>query len=297
MKPDLDNLVGQPMNIDSGDAGANDAGKTEDKSTIRSLARSIHVIQAINRHGSLALTEIARATGIPFPTAYRIVNTLIEEGLIEREPTRKRYRPTALIQSLACGFQNHDRLVNVARPIMTEFTQKYHWPLSVVTRVGNKMVVRYHTSWHTTLTFNNYYPGWQVPLLASASGQVYIAFAEDHIQESLLSQANVMEGVSDPFILKEFQSGRACQRIRDAGYATVSKAHFSANPGKTSSLAVPLFEGGELVGSLALVFFANGMSLEKAAEDFFGAIEDVAGRIDEELRRTPAQFDGLRSLN
>jgi len=271
--------------------------KDEDKSTIRSLARSIHVIQAINRYGSIALTDIARVTGIPFPTAYRIINTLIQEGLIEREPGRKRYRPTALIQSLACGFQNHDRLVNVARPIMTDFTQRHHWPLTVVTRVGDKMVVRYHTSWHTTLTFNNYYPGWQVPLLASASGQAYLAFAEDHIQEALLAQANVMEGVMDPFVLREFQSGRACQRIREVGYSAIAKAQFSANPGKTSSIAVPLFEGGELVGALALVYFANGMTLDKAVTDFLEPLRATAQSIGEELLRTPTQFDGMHSLN
>ena len=287
------------MNLTTDETGASpdDGPKTEDKSTIRSLARSIHVIQAINRHGSLALTEIAKAAGIPFPTAYRIVNTLVEEGLIEREPGRKRYRPTALIQSLACGFQNHDRLVNVARPLMTEFTQQHHWPLCLVTRVGNKMVVRYHTSGHTTLTFSNYYPGWQVPLLASASGQVYVAFAEDDVQTSMLAQSHVMEGVSDPFILREFQTRRACQRIRDAGYAAVSKAHYSANPGKTSSIAVPVFERGELVGSLALVFFANGMALDKAANDFLAEIQNVAARIDTELQRNPVQYNHLYAIN
>lgn len=271
--------------------------KEEDKSTIRSLARSIHVIQAINRYGSIALTDIARVTGIPFPTAYRIINTLIQEGLIEREPGRKRYRPTALIQSLACGFQNHDRVVNVARPIMTEFTHRHHWPLTVVTRVGDKMVVRYHTSWHTTLTFSNYHPGWQVPLISSASGQAYLAFAESHIQEALLKQSDAMEGVMDPFVLHEFQSGRACQRIREQGYSAVAKAQFSANPGKTSSIAVPLFEGRELIGSLALVYFANSMALDKAVTDFLEHLRDVARAIGEELVRTPAQFDGVNSLN
>lgn len=272
-------------------------GKDDDKSTIRSLSRSIHVIQAINRYGSIALTDIAKITKIPFPTAYRIINTLIQEGLIEREPGRKRYRPTALIQTLACGFQNHDRLVNVARPIMTEFTHRHHWPLTVVTRVGDKMVVRYHTSGHTTLTFNNYYPGWQVPLLASASGQAYLAFAEDHIQEALLGQANAMEGVMDPFVLREFQNGRASARIREKGYSAIAKAQFSANPGKTSSIAVPLFEGRELVGSLALIYFANSMTLDKAVADFLEPLRDVAVMIGEELLRTPAQFDGMQSLN
>ena len=258
------------------------ATAADEKSVVRSLVRSIHVIQAINLHGSLSLTEIARLARIPFPTAYRIVNTLLQEGLIEREPLRKQYRPTALIQSLACGFQNHDRLVTIARPVTAAFTDRYHWPLSVVTRVGTKMVVRYSTSVQTTLTFNNYYPGWQVPLLASASGQVYLAFAADHVRANLLEQSTTLRS-PDSLMLSKFQDGSAGERIRKDGYAAVAKTHYSANPGRTSSLAVPIFDGEELAGSLALVFFANAMTLDRAIKDFLEPLKVVADQIGKGL--------------
>jgi IclR family mhp operon transcriptional activator len=263
---------------------------SDDKDIIRSLIRSIHVIQAINVHGSLGLTEIAKSAGIPFPTAYRIVNTLLREGLIEREPSRKQYRPTALIQTLACGFQNHDRLVSVARPATIAFTDRYHWPLTLVTRVGNKMVVRYSTNDRTTLTFNNYYPGWQVPLVASASGQVYLAFAEDRVRENLLGQSQSVSG-HDAFMLQKFQNGSAGREIRENGYAAVSKTYYSANPGKTSSLAVPIFEGEELVGSLAMVFFASAMTLPNAIAEFLGPLREVAAQIKQGLHDQPDMAD------
>lgn len=277
----------------TGDNFANaigDDGDSREKDMVRSLSRSIHVIQAINRHGSLGLTEISRAAKIPYPTAYRIVNTLIEEGLIEREPTRKRYRPTALIQTLACGFQNHDRLVGVARPLIGRFTQQYHWPLTVVTRVGNKMVVRDSTSTQTTLTFNNYYPGWQVPLLASASGQVYFSFASAGEQQELLRQSRAREEAFDALVLKDFGSGTATARIREQGYAAVSHTPYSANPGKTSSIAVPLFEGERLVGSLAMVYFANSMPLAEAIAQFIAPIRAVSQQIGDQLSRSAFDF-------
>jgi IclR family mhp operon transcriptional activator len=262
----------------------------DDKDIIRSLIRSIHVIQAINVHGSLGITEIAKCAGIPFPTAYRIVNTLLREGLIEREPSRKHYRPTALIQTLASGFQNHDRLVSIARPAMMAFTDQHHWPLTLVTRVGNKMVVRYSTNDRTTLTFNNYYPGWQVPLLSSASGQVYLAFAQDRIRGNLLGQFQSVSG-HDAFTLQDFQDGAAIRKIQENGFAAVSKTYYSANPGKTSSLAVPLFQGDELVGSLAMVFFTSAMPLSKAIADFFGPLGDVAAQINQSLQDQPDPDD------
>ncbi|WP_084591962.1 helix-turn-helix domain-containing protein [Novosphingobium sp. MBES04] len=185
-----------------------------EKDTIRSLSRSIHVIQAINRYGSLGLSEIAKAANVPMPTAFRIINTLIEEGLVERERERRKYRPTALIQTLACGFQNHDRLVNAARTVMSDFTHLHHWPLSIVTRVGNRMVVRYHTAAQTTLTYNNYYPGWQVPILASASGQVYVAYTDELTRARLIDSAAELEEAYGQYMLEQFQSGAATRRIR-----------------------------------------------------------------------------------
>ena len=49
--------------------------------------------------------DIAKRAKVPYPTACRIVQTLLHEGLIEREPARKHYRPTPLIQSLSNGFR------------------------------------------------------------------------------------------------------------------------------------------------------------------------------------------------
>src|SRR3546814_12540474 len=89
---------------------------------IRSISRAIAVLQAINRGGSLTMMEIARASAVPYPTACRIVQTLLHEGLVERESARKRYQPTALVPQLAHGFPGHGALVAATRPHIAELT-------------------------------------------------------------------------------------------------------------------------------------------------------------------------------
>lgn len=264
-----------------------DADDTRDKDhSIRSIARCIAVLQAINRGSGLTLTEIARSAAIPHPTATRIIKTLIDEGLIEQEPARKRYRPTALVQTLSCGFQNHDRLVVVARPHIMRLTQQFNWPVSLATRVGQAMVVRDSTSTITSLTFNNYYPGWQVPLLPSASGRAYFSFAPQSEQAELLKQYRATGQGIDPLTLRTFESGEAQRKIREQGYAAVARNHYSANPGKTSSIAVPLFEGDRLVGSLAMIFFANAMSMTDAIERLLPPLRMTAETIGGNLLAT-----------
>ena len=84
--------------------------------------------------------EIAKSAEVPYPTACRIVQTLLYEGLIEQEPARKRYRATALVQTLATGFQHDDELVRLARPHIIALTKKVGWPVSVAIRVGRQMM-------------------------------------------------------------------------------------------------------------------------------------------------------------
>ena len=260
-----------------------DDRKSERDGSIRSISRAIAVLQAINRNGALTLTEIADLAVIPHPTATRIVRTLLEERLIEREPSRKRYRPTALIQSLSCGFQNHDLLVTISRPHIAALTRLIDWPISVVTRVGQSMVVRESTSALTSLTFTNYYPGWQVPLLPSSSGRVYFAFASPDEQEELLKAYRVDQRGIDNLTLREFESGEATAKIRQQGYATATRTQYSANPGKTSSIAVPIFQNERLLGALTMVFFANALSIPDAIRRFLQPLRDCAETIGSEM--------------
>lgn len=71
---------------------------------IRAISRGLAVLQAVNRHGGLTMMEIAQLSEVPYPTACRIVQTLLHEGMLEREPGRKRYRATASVLTLSSGF-------------------------------------------------------------------------------------------------------------------------------------------------------------------------------------------------
>ncbi len=262
---------------------------SDDKS-IRSISRALAVLRAINRSSALTLTEIASAAELPYPTALRIVRALVDEGVIEREPNRKRYRPTPLIQALAYGFQNHDRLVVTARPHIEALTEKVHWPISIVTRVGNSMVVRDSTSAQTPLTFNHYYPGWQVPLTVSASGRAFLAHAGPEVRRQLVAHYKSIATSAEFATLKAFEEEGEARRILEQGYAAVARTGYSANPGRTSSIAVPLFIGDELAGTVTLVFFSAAMPLAEAVKRFVAPLRATAAAIGADMAALPDEL-------
>lgn len=253
---------------------------------IRAITRGLSVLQAINRGGSITMMEIARTSRVPYPTACRIVQTLLHEGMIEREPARKRYRATALVQSLASGYHDESRLVAVARPHIEALCEQLLWPISITSRVGAHMMVRDSTHTKTSLTLNNYYPGFTLPIMECSSGKAYMAFCDDDEREQLLEGLRTIEGAAEKMATLLLSNDSLLREIRTKGFATQSRNAYTANPGKTSSIAVPLFRDGKVAGSIVLIFFAVAMPMEKAIAQFLEPLKQTARAISAELDST-----------
>lgn len=253
---------------------------------IRSLSRGIAVLQAINRGNSLSMMEIARTSEVPYPTACRIVQTLLYEGLIEREPARKRYRPTSLTQTLAYGFQGDANLAEVARAHLVELTRVLGWPVSISTHVGHSMVIRDSTHSLTALTFNNYYPGYALPVLECASGLVFISHMQPEARKSLLHTLKLMENSKWRHAVSLLEHEGLADEVRANGYATRGNNLFTNNPGKTSSIAVPLLQNGEAVAALTLAFFSAATKMTDAVRQFVDPLKQAAQAIEHDLARS-----------
>ncbi len=255
----------------------------EKDSTIRAVRRALLVLQAVNRLRSSTLRELANETGLPYPTTFRIVQTLMGEGMIEQEPYRKRYRPTELVKSLSLGFQEDDRLLNAAIEPMDEFTSTYFWPIAISVRVGNRMMVKHSTHALTSQTFVNYFPGHTVPLFGGASGQAYLAFCDEQERQTLLSGSVGQGSDTDPNRLLFFSSGELLAKIRKNGYADVARGSYNDTPGKTSTIAVPVFYRGRLRACLAIVFFASAHSIQDAVAKYLAPLQQLSLTITKAL--------------
>ncbi|WP_448584947.1 IclR family transcriptional regulator domain-containing protein [Thermaurantiacus sp.] len=262
-------------------------GEPERDGHVRALARGLQVLKVINRGGSVTMMQISRGAGIPYPTAVRIVDTLIAEGMVEREPARKRYRPTALVRALASGYREADDLVAAARPIIVELTRRFLWPVSISTRVGGMMMVQDSTHQLTTLTFHNYAPGFTLPLSECASGKVWLAFADPDDLETVKAGLAHGDGPAERMARLLLAGDNFLQRIRARGYATQARNAYTATPGKTSSLAAPLFRRGKVAGAMSLIFFSAAMSMREAEARYAAALLDAANRLSTELDSLP----------
>lgn len=254
---------------------------------VRAISRGLAVLQAVNRGGSITMMEICRNATIPYPTACRIVQTLMDEGMIEREPARKRYRPTALVRTLSFGYQEDGDLVAVARPHIVALTNRLSWPVAIATRVGPVMMVRDSTHKLTSLTLHNYAPGFTLPIIECSTGKAYLAFCDEEERNVVLQGMRQMDGPAERMALLLTSQGRMLQDIRARGFATQARNTYTATPGKTSSIAVPLRQHNRVIGALALIFFASAVSMKEAEARFVAALQDTANAIAADLGAIP----------
>ena len=261
----------------STDSSHRSGAAMSDKVPIRTVSRSITVLRAINRHGSLNVMSIARASGLSYPTAFRIVQTLMHEGLVEREPSRKHYRPTVLVQELSVGYRPHSKLVSIARPYLETLTKEIDWPVSIATHVGMNMVLRDSTHAATTLTFDHYPPGFTFPLLYSASGHLFLAHASDETREQILHWVGETENAESD--LTHFPTEPTLERIREQGYAAVEWGRYNLNPGRTSAISVPIFSDDGFEAALTLIYFAAAMKQPIAIDRYLAPLQKTAEAI------------------
>ena len=256
---------------------------------IRVVTRTLNVLKAINRGRSMTMMEIARACDLAYPTTCRIVQSLVCEGFVEMEPQRKAYRPTALVQSLSYGFQGENAFAAAARPSIVALTQEIGWPATISTRVADSMVIRDSTHSLTTMTFAQYYPGFAMPIWGSASGKVHLACCDPDERQSIIDSMRLKRDSSlDPAVLDDQYIDDMVKNVRRVGFATMMHTQFTTDPGKTSSVAVPLKRGEAYVAALAIVFFSSAMSPAQAVDQYMPAIRRTQDAIGQATAAVPA---------
>ena len=69
---------------------------------------------------------------------------------------------------------------------------------------------------------------------------------------------------------------RILDKIRERGLGAQDKLKHTANPGRTSSISAPIFDGDFLTGTLTLIYYASAMPLDRAVDQFGDTVKEYA---------------------
>ena len=145
------------------------------------------------------------------------------------------------------------------------------------------MVVQDATHDLTPLTFSEYHPGYSIPIESSASGKAYLAFTDPKKRQHIIDEIKRASLDSSSEILTESLKEPLFKMILEDGYASFVRNPHAKDPGKRSSIAVPLYRDDMLVGVLTLLFFSTTMRVVDAFKQYEKSIFEAQTKINRDL--------------
>ncbi|PCH93815.1 MAG: transcriptional regulator [Rhodobacteraceae bacterium] len=248
--------------------------------TVRALMRGLDILRYINTNGAAKPAQIAQETGIPRPTVYRLLETLEEAGYVYYSASSNRVRVTRLAASLGDGFAMTSRMCQIAAPLFAQYSPKIIWPLDVTVYDNAAMVIQETTHGRSPLSIDHGMVGYRLPMLRTSAGRCYLGLCPAEERDLILEHLRRLNDPLDmPFFAPEFLD-RMLQEVQERGIAMRDAAEFRP---KTSSIALPIWSSGLLVGCLSMIWVKQAMPLSEVLHSYEAPLREITQRISQEL--------------
>ena len=244
---------------------------------VRAFERGLAVLAALNRLGTATALELARASGVPRATVYRLLQTLLEEGYVARSPSDDRFRLRLKVRSLSEGFEDEHWIGAVAAPALLALTRRILWPCDLATLEGARMVIRESTHRSAPLSIDRNMVGVRLPLLESSTGLAYLAFASDAERTALLRLLAVSNDPEDALARDPAAAARRIVATRRRGYGLRQGGPLWSH---TGSIALPLRCRARVVGCVAVIWMARAIRQEDGVRRCLEPLRETAREIE-----------------
>jgi DNA-binding IclR family transcriptional regulator len=234
--------------------------------------RIVRVLETFTAERSMqSATEIGRRAGLPSSTAHRIVDELVAAGLLERDEDRRVHLGMRLWE-LALRGSTALRLRQAALPHMERVQARIreHTQLAVLEQDEALFLERLS---HPDAGANITRVAGRLPLHASSSGLVLLAYAPSTLRERVLARplrALAPETVTDAARLR-----RLLADVRRTGVVIAPGSVEAVSTG----VAVPIRDAGTVVAALSVV-----LPRETPPEPAIAALRDAAAAVEAALR-------------
>jgi IclR family mhp operon transcriptional activator len=250
---------------------------------VRGLTRGLDLLRALNASGSGRATssELSKLTGLHRTTVRRMLETLVDEGYVRRSESDDNFRLTLKVKELSEGFTDSERISTVATPVMGELLKNVVWPSDLSTPDGDGMQICESTRRFSPLSFHRSMVGRRLPFLVTAAGRAYFAYCSEHEREQILQVLRSKDDIEGRLAMDERFISHLIRTVRAEGFGTNDGEWASEK--KIGAIAMPIFDGERVLGSLNVVYLAHAVSLKLASKTFVEPLRNAVDKISLEL--------------
>jgi IclR family pca regulon transcriptional regulator len=229
---------------------ANDAAKRQaighGSYFVEALARGLTVIRSFGQDRSaMTLSDVARATGLPKPTARRVLHTLVDLGYAETDG--RAFSLTSSVLSLAAAYLGSDIVSTVLQPACERINKATGESCFVTVLDRQDIVMIAHASSRFPVGLVSSI-GMRMPAFSTAAGRVMLGMlSDDELDERLKSMR--LKGPTKFTLTDKAKLRSIIMRGRTDGYC-ISKQEAQIG---FCAIAVPLRRiGGGAVGAMCV---------------------------------------------
>ena len=235
----------QPDHSDGPDKSTPEKRQHSTLSSVRNAARLLKEFSYGSRE--IGVTELARRLGIGKSTAHRLLHTLAEERLLERDPYTGSYRLGLAMYELGASVSMHTDIHEASAPVLEQLRNATRETVQIGVLDGREVVyVERRESPQTLRLFGRI--GHRNDAHCTSTGKVLLAYlpkpALQKLMEGWVLNAQTPHTITDPAVLLA-----QLDEIRRRGWAEqANETEIGA-----ASIAAPIRNGlGEVVASLSV---------------------------------------------
>jgi IclR family transcriptional regulator, mhp operon transcriptional activator len=263
---------------------------------MRAVARTLHVLQALNDHNGSTVTELMRRTALSRQAIYRILETLIEAGFVAAGRVPHTYKLTSRVRSLSRGYGDEALVAEVAAPVLDQLQKKVIWPTELATLRQTRMQLQDSTRHDSPMVIDGEVVGRTISMHNTALGLAYLSRCAPARRQALLTAMRATASASDP-IPGERRMRQLLETARAKGYAWREGGIVDGHSYQTSTLAVPISARGDVRAALAITFFTSAMTIDEAARKYLSDLQRAAQTIERRLERSKMLGESLKRLS
>lgn len=216
------------------------------KNPIQVIDRAARLISILaEKDGRSTLKVLSKISGLHASTVYRIMDSMIQVGWVERNAANEYILGATLIQ-LGQIARSALSLAEIARPYVRDLREQINETVNLLVRSGDDVVIIDRSLSKKSLIVA--FPlGKRMPLHASASGKLYLSFYPELLQDYLARVP--LKAVTPLTTVQVEKLRRELIKVREEGVA-FSREDLELG---LTGMAMPIFNGdNEMIGALAI---------------------------------------------
>jgi|SRR5579859_210166 len=265
-----------------GAAGAaGDSSMSDDKNTVKSVVKAFTVLQAFGPDASeLVLADVARAAGLDNGTAFRLLNTLVSLGYVEKVPDTRRFRLTFKCLDLGFNAIARSDLRSLARPLLRAMVSDRIEAASIGVLDGQEVVYIERIQAGLARLAVDVRIGYRIPAYSSALGRAILSRMPVDVQRALLEASSPRQLTAHTVTEIDRLLAQIAQARTD-GYAVSDQETVTG----LRVIAAPILdEDGVPIAALSAVAPSFGRTLEEFIADASEATCEAARRLSLAVR-------------